>query len=170
MPVNDVTIKPTEVQLRGKPVASKNKGGRPTIYTKRLGEKICERIASGESVNSICRSDGMPSKATVMRWLLSDSPKFKWFCDQYAKARRIQYELMADEITDICDDGRNDYVEREDGTMAVNSEVVARSRLRVDTRKWFLSKVLPKFSDKEKENDKDKMADLVAALLEKMPN
>ena len=56
-------------------------------------------------------------------------------------------EFWADEIMDIADDGTNDYVERESdsGTQVVcDQEHIQRSRLRVDTRKWFLSKLLPK--------------------------
>ena len=59
----------------------------------------------------------------------------------------------ADEILDICDDGSNDWIERQnkDGSTyeTVNSEVINRSRLRVDTRKWLLSKLMPKkYGDK----------------------
>lgn len=59
---------------------------------------------------------------------------------------------MADELVEIADDGTNDYVEREvDGGVRVvfDGEHFQRSRLRVDTRKWVLSKVLPKiYGDK----------------------
>lgn len=58
---------------------------------------------------------------------------------------------MSDDIMDIADNGTNDFMEREDPDnpgYAVNGEALGRSRLRVDTRKWFMSKVLPKFKDK----------------------
>lgn len=145
---------------------------RPTKYTKKMGLEICERLASGESMRSICRDDAMPDKTTVMRWLLSESPIYKGFHTQYAQARQIQYEFLADEIFDVADDGRNDYMEREDSEYPVfNGEAVGRSRLRVDTRKWFLSKVLPKFSDKQQEsgNNNDAMFDAITALINKLP-
>jgi hypothetical protein len=135
-------------------VPEPKKMGRPTKYTKALGEKICERIASGESLNSICRDDGYPHKVTIMRWLLSESDIYTNFRNQYAIARQIQYEFMADDIMDIADDSRNDWMQREDPNnpgFNFNGEAVARSRLRVDSRKWFLSKVLPKFKDKQDE-------------------
>lgn len=125
--------------------------GRPTKYSKALGERICSRIADGESLRSICNSDGMPHKATVFRWLISDNPVYIPFRDQYEKAREIQYQSLADEIFDVADDGRNDWMERngdENEGWITNGEALQRSRLRVDTRKWFLSKVLPKFADK----------------------
>lgn len=63
---------------------------------------------------------------------------------------------MADELLDIADDGSNDWMEREGGAdgqagYAVNGEVLARSRLRVDTRKWIVCKMLPKvYGDKHR--------------------
>lgn len=152
-----------------------NKGGRPTKYTKVLAEKICERIASGESINAICRDPDMPHKVTVMRWLLSESEVYAGFRNQYTLARQIQYEFLADEILDIADDGSNDWMQRNDPEnpgFSINGEAIGRSRLRVDTRKWFMSKVLPKFSDKQepKETDADKLVDAIGSLIEKLPD
>lgn len=120
-------------------------GGRPTIYTKELGETICKRIALGESLRSICKDEDMPDRSVVHDWIL-DAGK-KEFSDQYEKAVNSRAELMFDELLDIADDGQNDYMEKEleSGTIEVpNTEHIQRSRLRVDTRKWYLSKVLPK--------------------------
>jgi hypothetical protein len=48
----------------------------------------------------------------------------------------------------ISDDGRNDYTETEDGEVP-NHEHIQRSRLRVDSRKWLASKLVPKkYGDK----------------------
>ena len=56
---------------------------------------------------------------------------------------------MGDEVLEIADDGSNDWMER-DGRDVENSEAIARSRLRVDTRKWVLSRMLPKmYGDKQ---------------------
>ena len=55
---------------------------------------------------------------------------------------------MADEILEIADNGANDWMERQgekDAGWQANGENLQRSRLRVDTRKWLLSKALPKF-------------------------
>jgi hypothetical protein len=71
------------------------------------------------------------------------------FFAQYTQAREIGYMAMADEALEIADDGRNDTYKTEEGQEATNHDVIARSRLRVDTRKWLLSKALPKvFGDK----------------------
>lgn len=59
---------------------------------------------------------------------------------------------MADDLLDIVDDSSGDYVVRErDGERitVVDHEHIQRSRLRADTRKWLLSKALPKiYGDK----------------------
>lgn len=59
---------------------------------------------------------------------------------------------MADEMFDIADDGSNDLMTVTKGDESYdieNKEVIGRSRLRVDTRKWYLSKLAPKrYGDK----------------------
>jgi hypothetical protein len=120
------------------------KTGRPTIFTKKLANTICKRIAEGESLRSVCRDEAMPSVSSIMRWLLDDTKKPFW--EQYAHARAAQAELMFDELLEIADQS-DDVVksgaEKKSGAYANNQ------RLRVDTRKWYLSKVLPKkFGDK----------------------
>lgn len=125
------------------------KRGRPTIFSSEIAEQICERLAEGHSLREICAADDMPHEATVRRWALEDRDGFS---TQYTKAREIGYHMMADELLEIADDGTNDWIERRDGENAgyvVNGEHVGRSRLRLDTRKWLLSKALPKiYGDK----------------------
>jgi len=57
-------------------------------------------------------------------------------------------DALAEEILEISDDGSNDWMERkrQDGSVetVLNSEHINRSRLRVDSRKWLLSKMAPK--------------------------
>lgn len=104
--------------------------GRPSIYTDELAARICERLSHGESLRSICRDDDMPDRCTVRAWAL-DIPKFS---AQYARAREIGWSDVAEDLLDIADDPTGDAV---------------RDRLRVDTRKWLLSKMLPKvYGDK----------------------
>lgn len=119
-------------------------------FTPELGAKICERLAAGESLRSICRDEGMPAASTVLDW----KDAHKEFGEHYARARLTGYALLAEEMIDIADDGTNDYVERvnqKTGEVekAIDHDHVTRSRLRVDTRKWLLSKMLPKvYGDK----------------------
>lgn len=107
-------------------------------------DQICDRLAEGESLRAICRSEGMPTEAAIRKLAHSD-PQFG---TQYAAARAVGYERLADEILEISDDSSRDVIQTENGPKA-DAEVVARSRLRVDSRKWMLSKMLPKvYGDK----------------------
>ena len=124
--------------------------GRPSKYTQKLADKICTQLATGKSLRRICEKEGMPEARTVHYWLLDG--KHEEFFLQYARAREIQAEMMFDEILDVADDGSNDYMTITKGDVEYNienKEVTNRSRLRVDSRKWYLSKVLPKvYGDK----------------------
>lgn len=131
---------------KSKPAKAKNKGGRPTIYTKELAVEICGRIALGETLLAICEEKKMPDRSTVMDWVFNENSKAyqDGFSLMYEKARISQAHNLFEQTLQIADDASNDTLEREDGSKIVDKECVARSRLRVDTRKWFLSKVVPK--------------------------
>ncbi len=124
----------------------KKKIGAPARYGNEVRDTICNRIAEGQSLLQICRDEGMPTKKAVMKWL--NDPKYASFVHQYAKARELQAEHLFDEMLDIADDGSNDWheIETKSGRLidVIDHEAINRSRLRIDTRKWYLSKVLPK--------------------------
>lgn len=86
----------------------------------------------------------MPAKSTIIRWL----GEHEDFQDQYVRAHEVQSLLMLDEIAEIADDSRNDWVEREskDGqlVLAVNEEAISRAKVRIDARKWLMEKKAPK--------------------------
>jgi hypothetical protein len=114
--------------------------GRPSIFTPEIAAAICDEIAAGRSLRTICDREDMPAKSTVFLWL----SKNKDFLDQYVRAREAQADAMAEEILDIADDGTNDTYQDEHGNVRTDQEVIGRSRLRVDTRKWLMSKLAPK--------------------------
>lgn len=120
--------------------------GRPSDYSADLVALICARMANGESLRSVCRSDDMPSLATVFRWL-GDKPEFQ---EQYARARQARAAALEEEILSISDDDSEDrIVDPETGNAKVNAEFVARSRLKVDTRKWLMARMAPRvYGDK----------------------
>lgn len=119
-------------------------GGRPSTYTPDIADTICALIAQKWSVHQLTKRDDMPSEDTVYTWLL----KHPEFAEKYAKAREYQAARYAEEIVEISDDSTNDWVQRETengGTVTVvDHEHIQRSRLRVDSRKWVASKLLPK--------------------------
>src|SRR5579859_5590393 len=100
--------------------------GRPSSYSQETADIICERLAAGESLRTICDSENIPSFVTVFKWL-ADRPAF---LQQYARAREIQAEHMAEEILRIAD--------------SATGEDYNAARLQVDSRKWLLSKLQPK--------------------------
>jgi hypothetical protein len=119
--------------------------GRPSKYTKVLADKICDRIMSGESLLSICKDPSMPSRSNIHKWIL----KYQYFRDNYACAREVRADILFDEILDIADETSQDTITDEDGYEKPNSEWITRSKLRVDARKWTLSKMQPKkYGDK----------------------
>lgn len=123
--------------------APRKNEGRPPIFTKELADKVCERIAEGKSMRTVCAPEDMPSISTVFKWL-RENPEF---AQQYARATEERTEAMSEDILDIADDGSNDLMTIQKGNMSYeveNKEVTNRSRLRVDTRKWLMSKMKPK--------------------------
>lgn len=103
--------------------------GRPSSYTPEKGAEICERIAAGDSVKSICREDDMPNECTVYKWV-NDVPEF---AKQYAHARERQADFYADDIIRIADE----------------CEDPQKARVQIDARKWKASKMAPKkYGDK----------------------
>jgi hypothetical protein len=66
--------------------------GRPSTFTTEVGLMICERIASGESLRTVCADEAMASRATVRRWALTNSA----FAQQLAIARDLQADHLAE--------------------------------------------------------------------------
>jgi hypothetical protein len=124
-------------------------GGRPTDYSPELASRICAELAAGKSLKSVCDLKGMPSRNSIFTWL----GKYPDFLEKYETAKQEAADLLAEEIIEIADDGRNDYMEvQQDGggvAYKFNKEHVQRSRLRVDARKWIAAKLKPKkYGDK----------------------
>lgn len=108
-------------------------------FSQEIFDEICVRIAEGESLRKICKDEKMPSLVAVWKWLNNSEELVK----QYTRAREEQAETLVDEMIDIADYKKDDtYLE--DGKEIINQEVIARSRLRVDARKWVASKLKPK--------------------------
>jgi hypothetical protein len=119
--------------------------GQQPVYTQKAANTICKGLSAGGSLRQVCADENVPSESTVRGWVVDDR---EGFAAQYTRAREIGYHMMADELLGIADDGTNDYTKTDDGER-LNAEHVQRSRLRLDTRKWLLSKALPKiYGDK----------------------
>lgn len=117
-------------------------------FSQDLFDTICERIADGESLRAICRDEDMPSQTAVFKWLAKDAA----LVEQYARAREAQADTLFDEMLDIADNARNDWMAsggEDDAGYTLNGEHIQRSKLRIDTRKWMAGKMRPKvYGDK----------------------
>lgn len=126
-------------------MTAKIQKGRPTKFSEKLGLEINARIARGQSLRQISDDPMMPSKSTVCRWLVMH-PEFQ---DQYARAREVQADLLAEEVVEIADDSSLDLLEIRDEQGRLtgyqqNHAKVQRDRLRADSRKWRAAKLSPK--------------------------
>lgn len=114
---------------------------RPSSYTPELGEQICRQIAeTTDGLRKVCEDAGT-TPVTLFHWLNS----FPEFLQQYTRAKEIQAELLADEMQSICDEQPMVFIpSKAGGYEAIDRAGIDRNRLRVDTRKWIASKLLPK--------------------------
>jgi len=140
----------------------KHPGGRPKKRTDSemaaIQKEICNRIStSSKSLRQICQDmikdfDKMPSYREIIQMLADD----KEFSPQYAQAKLNQADLLFDEIIEISDDSTLDMAFTEEGKPFIDHEHVNRSRLRVDSRKFYIAKILPKkYSEKHEVTGKD---------------
>ncbi len=119
------------------------KMGRPTLYSQELATKVCTELATGKSMRTVCKPDDMPDMSSVFRWLAA----YPDFCKQYTRAKEEAADALAEETLEIADSGENDWMASNDPDnpgYRFNGEHIQRSKLRVDTRKWYLSKIKPK--------------------------
>ena len=89
-------------------------------------EHILERLAEGETLKPICKAIGIPgvTKSAFMQ-MVDRHPPLR---ERYARARSEGIDVLSDQLLGIADNGEEDH---------------NRSRIRVDTRKWLLSKLKP---------------------------
>jgi len=111
------------------------KTGRPSNYSDKVVDEICERIADGESLTQICEEEDKPSRRSVFRWL--NDPANELFRRKYARAREASAEATADDVEHIS-------------RMAARGEIEpAAARAAIDGLKWSAGKRSPKkYGDK----------------------
>lgn len=145
--------------------------GRPSDYSAELVDKICDAIANSEDgIHKICKANTIfPHPATIMRWLAAEENTY--FREQYARAKELQADFIVEKCYEIADDGTNDYMTITKGKESYNveyREVVNRSKLRVDLRRWHVGKLAAKkYGDKlEHSVDPDSIPILPALIVE----
>ena len=120
------------------------KRGGPPKKNDQVIDEILEKISEGRSLVGILKSKKeYPAYVNFMRWIEADEELRK----RYAKAKEEQADYLAEQLLEIADDGKNDWMQTNDPDnpgYRFNNEHYQRSRLRVDTRKWIASKLKPK--------------------------
>ncbi len=122
-------------------------------FDQQKADEICIALEDGLSLRKAAESVG-ESARTILNWTRSN-PEFS---TQYARSREIGYLQLADTILNISDEYEVEVKhDGEDVRLDLSPTAIARNRLRVDTRKWMLSKMLPKiYGDKlELSGDKE---------------
>jgi hypothetical protein len=100
--------------------------GRPSSFTPKIAAEICDQIIEGKSLIKICEQDDMPGRRTILTWLDTNED----FQRQYARARELQADTMAEMILDEA--------------KSVTNETAQAARVKIDALKWRASKLLPK--------------------------
>jgi hypothetical protein len=116
----------------------------PPTYDQAKVDKALKLISEGQSVRNACLDCGLV-RPTFILWVLKNVAGLS---DQYARAREAQMEALEDEILAIADDSQKDTTTRRDAQgneyEVPDHEWIARSKLRVDARRWLMSKIAPK--------------------------
>jgi hypothetical protein len=103
--------------------------GRPCKFTKAIAETICSRLADGETLNAICKDEGLPPESTVRGWALDD---WEGFAARYARARELGADAIADRMRETAK------------TASKHEDDVQHRKLIIDTDKWLLARVFRK--------------------------
>lgn len=112
-------------------------------YTIELFEAILNKVSDGISLRAACKEAGV-STVTFYEWIGKDETK----ANKYVRACEVRADVLFEQILEIADDSSKDTVITESG-ISINNEFVQRSKLKIDARKWYLSKIMPKkYGDK----------------------
>lgn len=134
----------------------------------KIARTICARIAGGENLIEICKTKGYPAPYEVLHWYLYPDESIRpGFVEAFNVAQRVGWELMAHQLVEIADDDKPVYVMRTvrgKRVKVLDTEKGSRDRLKIDVRKFVLSKRIPEtFGDSIKVEHSGQI-DLVARL------
>lgn len=121
--------------------------GRPTLYSEELAIQICDAVAcTPDSLDKICQQNPhFPTEACIRYWITKKDD----FFEMYLEAKRKQVLFYAEDTIKIADDTSRDYIVNDKGVEVGNPVAVARDKIKIDTRKWHATRLLPKiFGDR----------------------
>lgn len=97
-------------------------------------ERICSDIASGLSARQAAKNEGIGIR-TLLDWV----ERHPSFATQYARACEIRTQLFTEDLLNAMQDAHRASADPETATHKINA-----CKLEIDTKKWLLSKLLPK--------------------------
>lgn len=104
----------------------RQRGGQIRYQWSQLGEEVCRRLANGESLLAICRTEGMPERNTIYGWV----EEHEGFRRQFARARGLSADTAVSDMLALADD---------------ESLSIGERRLRIDTRERYAKLVSPAY-------------------------
>lgn len=112
------------------------------FYSPEIAKEICDTIAcTAKGLRKLCAENPhWPAFQNIHIWC----QKYPEFRELYARAKVSQVEWLVEDALEIAYDGSKDSYVDDKGNERQDHEWVARSRLKVDTIKWFASKLAPK--------------------------
>ena len=107
-------------------------------------QRVCDELAKGKSLRSICDGDDtMPAWSTVLQTVQRDEDAF----EMYSRARAIGAEVLADHMHDLA----GSPLPADIDPKLANAEV-QRRRIEVDTLKWTFARMQPRGVRHKKED------------------
>jgi hypothetical protein len=125
-------------ELQENAIATVTAIGRPTSYNETIGQEICSRMALGESLTDITKSDHMPHRGTVYAW--AQGP----FRDAFMRARELQSEALLDDCVAIADAIGQPESDSKEKTQDIDINAqIQKAKLQIDTRLRVIAKMTP---------------------------
>ena len=132
------------IQQETEEYADRKEKNRPSLYSPALAEKICLRLASGETLRNICEDPAMPARASIYRWI-NEYPKFR---DIFLCARVAGAAIMIEECIELADEASRLALDPQCGSASV-----AAKKLAIETRLKVAARFAPeKFGDRVRQD------------------
>jgi len=116
-------------------------------FNQAIADAVCDMLEEGKSLRAACEALGT-THSTILYWTRENEA----FLNQYTRAREIGYRLLADEMVTIADTpviGVETKIKPDGTRETTEGDMLGHRKLQIDTRKWMLSKMLPKiYGDK----------------------
>lgn len=96
-------------------------------YDEKKAAKFCEALASStDSIATLCKRQGMPSKATVFRW----KDKVPEFATMFKEAQSDRVDTLFDECVEIADKCTPDKASVQKARLQIHIRIETAQRLK----------------------------------------